>query len=547
MNYDVVIVGAGPAGLSAAIRLKQMSLQKNQDISVWLLEKGSEVGAHIVSGSCVNPSSLRILFPEFQKDDSWPLKTEVTEDSFKILFSKGHIKIPTMFLPNAMHNNGNYLVGLGEFTKWLGGKAEELGVDVLPGFAADKIYYNDDGSVGGVITNDFGIAKDGTKKDNYSPGVIVKGKQTIFSEGARGSLSQKIIKQFKLDENIVNKQQYGIGFKEIWEVDNKYFKPGLVIHTVNWPVGSQAYGGSFMYHSKPNRILVGMIIGLDYKDPYFNPYEEFQLFKTHKEVKKYLENGKWVSYGAKALNEGGYHSIPKLTFKGGMLAGWSAGFLNVAEIKGTHHSMKSGIIAADTILKEIEQGKDISKQELIEYEKSVHESSNVNELRKWRNLKLGFKNSLWLGMIHAFLLRFTKGREPWTLKLKNTDSESTGFKKDYKPKEYPKKDGKLTFDLLTNLVRTGTNHDHNQPSHLKIREGMEEWIEKSYEIYGAPEDRFCPAKVYEHILDEQTGKVKLHINSQNWIHCKTWDIKTPKNYIEWNVPQGGEGPKYSEM
>ena len=529
MEYDVVIVGAGPAGLSAAIRLKQLWAGKDEDVTVCVLEKGPEIGSHTLSGNCFNPHALNELIPDWKKDENCPLKTEVTEDRFNIMFENYTIKIPGFFLPTSIRNHGNYVCGLGEVVKWLGEKAEELGVDVLPGFAGDKIYLNEDGSVGGVIVNDFGIAKDGSKKDTYSPGVIVKGKQTIFSEGWRGSLSQKLIKQFNLDENVVNKQQYGIGIKEVWEVkDNPNFKPGLVKHTVNWPLGPKVYGGSFMYHVKPNKIHIGMVVGLDYADPYLNPYEEFQKFKTHKAIRKHLENAECVAYGARALNEGGFHSVPKLTFKGGMLCGWSAGFLNVAEIKGTHHAMKSGMTAAETIFNEIEKGNDISGKEITQYDSKIQNSWVMHDLKKWRNFKLGFKKSLWFGLIHGFLLNFTHGKEPWTLKTQKVDHEYTKPKDQYKPRDYPKKDGVLTFDLLTNLMRSGTDHDHDQPSHLKIKEGKEEWPIKSHDIYGAPEDRFCPAKVYEHIKDEETGKIKLQINAQNWVHCKTWDIKNSR-------------------
>ena len=321
MEYDVVIVGAGPAGLSTAIRLMQLNQGKDKEVSVCVLEKGSVVGAHILSGNCFKPKALDELLPDWKDDESCPLNTKVTEDRFSILFKNRSISIPQMFLPKSIKNHGNYVCGLGEIVEWMGEKAEDIGVDVIPGFAADKIFYNEDGSVGGVITNDFGVAKDGSQKDTYTPGIIIKGKQVVLSEGCRGSLSQHLINKYDLDKDVVNKQQYGIGLKEVWEVDNKEFKAGLVNHTVNWPIGYKDYSGTFMYHVKPNRIHVGMVVGLDYKDPYLNPYEEFQMFKTHPSIKKYFENGECIAYGARALNEGGYHSLPKLTFKGGMLTG----------------------------------------------------------------------------------------------------------------------------------------------------------------------------------------------------------------------------------
>lgn len=547
MEYDVVIVGAGPAGLSAALKLRKLAEEKEKDISVCVLEKGSVVGAHILSGNCFNPHALDELIPDWKDDPDCPLKTKVTEDRFSILFKGKSISIPHFLLPKSIRNEKNYVCGLGEVIEWMGAKAEEAGVDVLPGFAGKEIFYNEDGSVGGVITNDFGIAKDGSHKDTYTPGIVVKGKQVILAEGCRGSLSQVLINKFQLDKDVVNKQQYGIGIKEVWEVDNNMFKSGLVKHTVNWPLGHNVYSGSFMYHVKPNRIHIGMVVGLDYEDPYINPYEEFQKFKTHPAIKQYLENGECVAYGARALNEGGYHSLPKLTFKGGMLTGCSAGFLNVAEIKGTHHAMKSGIVAAETIFDALEGGEDISGKELTDYEASMKDSWVVADLKKWRNFKLGFKKNLWFGLIHGFLLNFTQGREPWTLKTTKRDHEYTKSKDKYKPRDYPKKDNKLTFDILTNLQRSGTDHDHDQPSHLKIKEGMEDWVKKSYDIYGAPEDRFCPAKVYEHVKDEKTGEIKLQINAQNCVHCKTCDIKPPNNYIHWTVPEGGGGPKYPGM
>jgi electron-transferring-flavoprotein dehydrogenase len=425
-----------------------------------------------------------------------------------------------------------------------------MGVDILPGIAGDNIIYNGDGSVGGVITGDFGIAKDGSQKSTFQAGIEIKARQTIFTEGCRGSLTQRIKQKFNLEKDCIQVQHYGIGLKEVWRVaeGNPYFSPGKVQHTVHWPLPTDVYGGSFLYHMAPDLIHVGLVVGLDYENPYLNPYELFQQYKTHPEIKKVLQGGECLSYGARALNEGGYHAIPKLSFPGGMLAGDSAGFLNVSKIKGAHNAIKSGMVAAESIYDEVTQGGEIAGKDLVNYEKNIRSSWIVKELKESRNFKGGFDRGLWAGLLHGKVITMTKGREPWTLRHKVKDSDSTKPKEHYQPIEYPKKDGKLTFDLLTNLARSGTNHDHDQPSHLRIKKGMEKVpVEQSLAVYDGPEQRFCPAKVYEYITDENTKEAKLQINAQNCLHCKCCSIKTPKEFIDWNVPEGGGGPAYSGM
>ena len=420
-----------------------------------------------------------------------------------------------------------------------------MGVDILPGIAGDQIIYNQNGSVGGVITGDFGVAKDGSLKSTFSPGIEIKAKQTIFSEGCRGSLTQRVKQKFQLEKDCVSHQQHGIGLKEVWRVaeGNPYFKAGRVQHTVHWPLPTDVYGGSFLYHMKPDLIHIGLVVGLDYENPYINPYELFQQYKTHPEIRKVLQGGECLSYGARCLNEGGYHAVPKLSFPGGMLVGDSAGFLNVAKIKGAHNAIKSGMIAAESIYEQVLSGKELEQQDLTQYEKGIQDSWIMKELKESRNFKGGFDKGLWFGLLHGRLITSTKGKEPWTLKHTVKDTDSTKPKANFTPIEYPKKDGVLTFDLLTNLTRSGTNHEHDQPSHLKIKPGMEKVpVEISLEVIAGPEQRFCPAKVYEYITDEKTNTPKLQINAQNCIHCKCCSIKTPKEFIDWNIPEGGGGP-----
>lgn len=547
LETDVLIVGAGPAGLATAIRLQQLAKEHNKTIDVTIIDKGSEIGAHILSGNCFQIDSLSKLIPDW-KEKGAPVETAVTQDKFIFLSGKRSISIPEFLLPKEIHNKGNYIISLSQLCRWLGAQAEELGTNVFTGFAANEILYDETGEkVTGVITGDFGIAKDGSKKASFQAGNVLKAKMTVLAEGCRGSITERILDKFNLRNG---NQHYGIGLKEVWEVpeDHPHFKAGLVQHSVSWPLDSTTYGGSFMYHMKPNLIHAGFVVGLDYKNPYLNPYEEFQKWKTHKDIKKYFEGGRCIAYGSRCLNEGGYYSIPKLTFPGGLIVGDAAGFLNVIKIKGTHNAIFSGINAAETIFEELCLKENTANGlNLTKYETTMKSSEVYQELYKSRNFQGGFSKGLLFGLVHGFITNFIlKGREWWSFKPGKKDSENLLPAKNYKKIVYPKHDGKLTFDLLENLARSGTNHDHDQPAHLKVKEGKVESIKKSLEIYDKPEERFCPAKVYEFVSDEN-GNQKLQINAQNCLHCKCCSIKMVDEYINWTVPQGGEGPKYTIM
>lgn len=537
INCDVAIVGAGPAGLSAAIRLKQI----NPEIDVYVIEKGAEVGAHMLSGNVFEPRALNELIPNW-KDLNTPIKTSVAEDEFYVLFENRGIKVPQFMVPDSLHNEGNYVISLSEFTKWLGSYAENLGVNILSGFSASEYLLNEKGYVEGIATGEVGVGKDGKKKDSYNPGNEIRAKQTMIAEGCRGSLSGVLQKKFNLTnyfdgDRHVSPQCYGLGVKEVWKVPDNKIRPGLVVHSVNWPLDSKTQGGGFLYHETSGNIHVGLIVGLDYKNPYISPYKEFQRFKTHPIISKHLEGGECIGYGARAVNEGGFYSVPKLTFPGGMLIGCAAGFLNPAKIKGTHTAMKSGMLAAEAVAEALTR-EEAEGTELFKYYELYRNSWIWQELYKVRGVREGFRKNLWFGLAHAFVsYNFLGGKKFLVSDSHKSDSACTGFAKDFKPIEYPKPDGVLTFDLLTNLSRTGVNHEHDQPVHLKIKPGMEKSpTEHSLNLYAGPEQRFCPAGVYEFIDN------KLQINAQNCIHCKTCDIKTPSEYIQWTPPEGSGGP-----
>jgi electron-transferring-flavoprotein dehydrogenase len=546
IETDVLIVGGGPAGLATAIKLQQLAQQHNKQIDVTIVEKGSEIGSHIISGNCFESHALDELIPNW-KEKGAPVETKVKKDKFLILTKNGSISIPEMFLPSSIHNRGNYIISLSQLCRWLGKEAEELGVNVFTGFAANELNYDEEGkSVQGIVTNDFGIGKDGKRKASFQPGNIIKAKMTVLAEGCRGSLTERAIAKFNLRSH---PQHYGIGLKEVWEVpdNHPHFMPGLVQHTVAWPLDIKTYGGSFMYHMKPNIIHIGFVVGLDYTNPYLNPYEEFQKFKTHKEVRKYLEGGRCIEYGSRCLNEGGYYSIPKLNFPGGVLVGDSAGFLNVSKIKGTHNAISSGIAAAESIFNEfcLKENNNYGI-DLAEYNEKIKQSRISKELYLSRNFQGAFSKNLYFGLIHGFITSILKGKEFWSFKSKKKDCDYYHKGKESPKIEYPKHDGVLTFDLLENLARSGTNHDHDQPSHLRIKKDKNDTPMISFKEYGAPEERFCPAKVYEFVKDEK-DQPKLQINAQNCLHCKCCSIKMVNEYIDWNVPQGGEGPKYNLM
>lgn len=538
MDVDVVIVGAGPSGLSAAIRLKQMAAEKGQDIHVTVLEKGSEVGAHLLSGAAFEPRALNELIPDW-KEKGAPLNTEVTEDRFVFLTEKSSFKLPT---PPQMHNDGNYIISLGELGKWLAAQAEALGVEIYPGFAAAEILYHEDGSVKGVATGNMGVAEDGSHKPGFEPGLELHAKQTIFAEGCRGHLSKMLMEKFDLRKDC-DPQTYGIGIKEIWEIPAEQHTKGLAMHSVGWPMDIQTYGGSWMYHYGDNLVSIGFVVGLDYQNTYLHPFKEMQRFKTHPDISKYLKGGKRISYGARALSEGGYQSMPRLTFPGGVLVGDTAGFLNTPKIKGNHTAMKSGMLAAEAIFELLSAGDD--KNEAVGYTQKFKNSWLHEELYTARNIRPGFHKGLYTGLAYAaFDTYIMRGRAPWTFK-NHADHTQLKPAKDCTPIEYPKPDGTLTFDILSSVFLSNTNHAEDQPCHLKLKDPSVP-IQHNLPIYDEPAQRYCPAAVYE-IVQGEDGNPRFQINAQNCVHCKTCDIKDPAQNINWTVPEGGGGPNYTGM
>ena len=535
MSYDVVIVGAGPAGLSAAIKLKQL----NNQLSVCLLEKSAEVGAHILSGNVFETKALDELIPNW-KELNAPINTKVNSEEFLFLTKKKSFKVPNFFLPQSLQNHNNYIISLSNLCKWLGEFAENLGVEIFPGFAASKLIFNEKGEVSGVQTGDMGLDKNGNPKDNFEPGINIKGKVTVLSEGCRGHLGKEVIKKFNLEANNKSPQQYGIGFKEIWEINSENHKLGKVMHSVGWPLENDTYGGSFCYHAENNQIFLGYVIGLDYKNPYLSPYDEFQQFKTHPEIKKMLTGGKRISYGARALIEGGIQSLPQMHMPGALLIGCDAGTLNMPKIKGSHTAMKSGIIAAQVIDKHISDGENLSI-----YEKEFKNSWLYKELHLARNVKPSFKWGLIPGMIITGIdQKIFAGKLPFTLQHDHADHESLELAKNSKKIEYPKYDNQFTFDKPSSVYLSGTNHAEDQPCHLLLKDS-ELTTTYTLEEYDEPAQRYCPAGVYEVELNPETNKQFLKINSQNCIHCKTCDIKEPSQNIDWVAPEGGGGPMYS--
>lgn len=547
MEFDVVIIGGGPSGLSASIKLKQLANQINKDISICVLEKGSEIGAHILSGAVIDPIALDELFPKWRNEetDMWPTKVEVKNDKFLFLTKTKSFSIPNFLLPPLMNNHGNYIVSLGNVCRWLSSKAEELGVEIITGFAGAEVLFDSNGRVKGVATGDMGIGPDGEKTDNFEPGIELIGKYTLIAEGARGSLAKHIISKFNLDEDS-DPQKFGLGIKELWEVPNDNHKEGEVCHTLGWPLSNDTGGGAFIYHLDNSQISIGFVVHLNYKNPYLSPFEEFQRFKHHPVISKILTGGRRISYGARVITEGGIQSLPKLVFPGGALIGCSAGFVNVPRIKGTHNAMKSGMLAAESIISEIEGGKG---NELYTYQKNLNNSSIYKDLYRVRNIKpLLTKFGTIIGMIIGGLdmwMNNLKISLPLTLRSKKEDADTLTSAKNSKPIKYPKPDMKISFDKLSSVFISNTNHQESQPPHLKLKDSsipvkinLPEWAE--------PAQNYCPAGVYEIIRDEK-GNNRFQINAQNCVHCKTCDIKDPSKNITWTVPQGGDGPNYPNM
>ena len=544
MEFDVVIVGAGPAGLAAAIRLKQLAAESGKELSVVVLEKGSQVGAHIVSGAVIDPVALDRLLPEWREQGA-PLDTPVSEDRFYYLSETGGLPLPSMLMPPLMSNHGCYIGSLGSLCRWLGEQAEGLGVEIYPGIAVIEAIIGPDGEVQGVITGDMGVARDGTHKDSYTPGIALLGKYTLLAEGARGSLSKQLIKRFSLDAES-GPQKFGIGLKELWEIPKEKHRPGLVQHTMGWPLNDATGGGSFLYHLGENLVSVGFVVHLDYANPYLNPYKEFQRAKTHPRITTHLHGGRRISYGARALTEGGWQAIPRLVFPGGALIGCAAGFMNVPRIKGSHNAMLSGMLAAEAAFAAVQGGR--TRDVLDAYPESVRESSMADELKRVRNVKplwsrLGTRLGvmlggidMWLNTLFPFLTH--------TLKHKKPDYASLNKAAGSTPIDYPKPDGVLSFDILSSVFLSGTNHAEDQPVHLRLTDPSIP-IAENLPDYAEPAQRYCPAMVYEVVAEGD--RLRFQINAQNCVHCKTCDVKDPAQNINWVPPEGGDGPNYVNM
>tara|TARA_R110000787_G_scaffold16622_36_gene51168 strand:+ start:3789 stop:5414 length:1626 start_codon:yes stop_codon:yes gene_type:complete len=536
MELDVVVVGAGVAGLSAAIRLMQLAEEQQREITVCVVEKGAEVGAHILSGAVMQPTAMNELFPDW-KERGAPLNTPAGDERFYFMTEQNAVRLP---VPPQMQNHGNYIISLGNVCRWLAEQAEAMGVEIYPGFAAAEVLYHEDGSVKGIATGDMGLQKDGTPGPNHEPGMELHAKCTLFAEGARGSLTKGLCDKFDLRAKS-EPQTYGIGIKELWEIDPAKHKPGFIMHSTGWPLDSETYGGSFLYHLEDNLVSYGFVIGLDYKNPYLSPYDEMQRFKLHPLVRETFEGGRRISYGARALNEGGFQSIPKLTFPGGALIGCTAGFLNVPKIKGSHTAMKSGMVAAEAIFDMLAE----DGNEPVTYREKLEDSWLWDELYRSRNIRPSFQKGFFAGMIYSaidtYLLR---GKAPWTFRH-HEDHKQLRKADEVDRIDYPKPDGKITFDKLTSVSFSGTNHEENQPVHLTLKDDSVP-VSHNLALYDGPEQRFCPAGVYEFVQDD-SGADRLQINAQNCVHCKTCDIKDPGQNIHWVTPEGGGGPAYPNM
>ena len=541
MQFDVVIVGAGPAGLAAGIRLKQLAVEQGREVSVCIVEKGSEVGAHILSGAVMDPRAMNELFPDW-KNLGAPLNTEVSEDRFLFLSKTGARRVPTWLLPKCFQNHGNYVVSLANVCRWLGQQAEQLGVEIYPGFPAAEVLFHDDGRVKGIATGDMGITKSGKHGDNYQQGMELHGTYTFFAEGCRGHLGKQLEQHFNLRDG-KDPQVYGIGLKELWEIKPEQHQAGLVVHSAGWPLDNATYGGSFLYHLENNQVAVGFVVGLAYTNPYLSPFEEFQRYKTHPAIRTFFEGGKRVAYGARAITAGGLQSLPKLTFPGGCLIGDDAGFLNVSRIKGSHAAIKSGMLAAESAF--VALSNNPAPAELSDYPRMFESSWLHDELHRARNFKPFMSKGLYSGTLMVGIDQVLfGGKAPWTLHHAHADHETLVNKSSATPIDYPKPDGVLTFDRLSSVFVSNTNHEENQPAHLTLKDASVP-VNVNLALYDAPEQRYCPAGVYE-IVREESGP-RLQINAQNCVHCKTCDIKDPRQNIVWVVPEGGGGPVYPNM